>query len=189
MFLQPNFTTFQNADPSPFAGFQGPSMHGYPGANRMTTNASENKPGNITIDDIINALQSARNDALRDSRQERAPESLSVRPIDLNKSRTVFVVAKKLFASGKVWEPVKMSTEENLMELEMKRLVDANPGKEYKIHQLQWMTVDDDKKGEKGGNGKSTSIDTDSDDDISFDDSDSDAEADAPRGVHFVGWG
>jgi hypothetical protein len=102
----------------------------------------------INIDDIINALQSTRNDTYKLEEEIKTLNEFKPKPIDLNQGNTYYVVAHKIFASGQVWEPdTPLLQDERRAQFELFRLSRMS-NCEYKIHKLKWCT-DDEISGEE----------------------------------------
>lgn len=96
---------------------------------------------NITIDDIIGALQSAKDSA------KMAQEKLAAvnkahqpcRPVDFNKGPVSYMVAECLFASGKVWQPLGQ-LHPNLKEAQeyADSLRSQDPSRQIEVFPLTW---------------------------------------------------
>jgi hypothetical protein len=100
----------------------------------------------ISIDDVIIALQDAKDVKTRAEQELRHMQTSQPKPIDLNKSTTVYVVAHKAFATGNVWQPDTHLIHDRKHALfEMETLQRMNPSIEYHISELEW-SLDTEKK-------------------------------------------
>src|SRR5689334_19325450 len=117
-------------------GFQPQQVYGYSSEPARTSS--------INIDDIIIALQTARDAKFKLEQHIAALKENMPKPIDLNKSTTCFLVAHKTFASGKVWQPdTPLLPNENIARFELNRLSQANPNVEYRISKVEWFAPDE----------------------------------------------
>ena len=104
------------------------------------TEHGHKKMSSISIEDIILALQSARDEklaaqrALESSREVREEQQ---KPLDLNRGKTFYIIAHKIFASGEVWQPdSKLFSEENMARYEMQRLAAMDKDITYRVQEL-----------------------------------------------------
>lgn len=119
-----------------FSGFQPQQVYGY--SNEPVRTSS------INIDDIIIALQNARDAKFKLEQHIAALKENMPKPIDLNKSTTCYLVAHKTFASGKVWQPdTPLLPNENIARFELNRLLQTNPSVDYRISKVEWFSPED----------------------------------------------
>src|SRR6478609_407620 len=100
----------------------------------------ERKSGsNISIDDIISALQTARDSKFKLENAIATMKASQPKPIDLNRSSTCWIVAHKTFATGKVWQPdTPLISDKKVALFELQQLQRQNPTVEYAIQKLEW---------------------------------------------------
>lgn len=114
-----------------FAGFQPQQVYGYSSEPARTSS--------VNIDDIIIALQTAKDAKFKLEQHITALKENMPKPIDLNKGTTCYLVAHKTFASGKVWQPdTPLLPNEGIAHFELNRLSQANPNVDYRISKLEW---------------------------------------------------
>lgn len=101
-------------------------------------------PSNISIDDIIGALQNARADTAKMEAHVASMKESQPKPIDLGKGNTVYIVAHKTFASGNVWHPdTPLLPNDKVAKFELQRLRRIHPETEYALSKLEWTVIQD----------------------------------------------
>lgn len=128
---------------SPAGMQQQPSMAGASYSRQPVMQMSNNS--SVSIDDIIGALTVSR-DASRDAaRQVAAMKQQQQKPIDLNRNDVFYLVCSRVFASGKVWQPVStMLPEQQMADYEARRLSYTNGNAEYKVFKIKWVLDTDE---------------------------------------------
>lgn len=136
---------------------------------------------NISLDDIIGALQNARVEKMKLEQKVASVHDQQPKPLDLNRGTTMYLVAHKAFATGNVWQPdTVLLPDERAARFEMSRLQRTNPEQEYKLAKLDWTFADTASHTKKDSHDHPTNVgfqwdygdqtnDNPDDDDISFD--------------------
>jgi hypothetical protein len=105
--------------------------------------AQQQQPGRInvpqstiTIDDIIGALQIAKDAKVK---AEQQAENVKQKPLDFNRTTTYYMVCFRLFANGHVWQPDSaMWPDEQSAMFHRQGLMRQNPNVDYKVFKLNW---------------------------------------------------
>jgi hypothetical protein len=117
----------------------------------------------LTIDDIIGALQLSRDASREANRQMQAMKQQQQKPLDLNTNDTFYIICSRVFATGKVWQPVSiMMPESQMADYEMRRLQYTNQNVEYKVFKIKW-SPDESSSESKNKQPISDQVDTDFD--------------------------
>jgi hypothetical protein len=100
----------------------------------------------IGIDDIIGALQNARDAKIK---AEQIAEKAQQKPLDFNRSTTYWTVCNRLFANGHVWQQESvMWPDEQSANFEKRRLSVQNPHADYRVFKVNWVVDGNEEKEE-----------------------------------------
>jgi hypothetical protein len=115
-------------------------MHGQQSMNNVNLyNQQPSRNSNISIDDIIIALQNAKEKTCQLQQQIETLKSNQPKPIDLNRTNISYVVCHKVFASGKVYQPdTPLLSDEGKARYARDKLSHTNRDIEYSVHKVTW---------------------------------------------------
>jgi len=179
------FASLGGQQPGTFGGFQSGAPYATAAQQPYGYSSEPQRQSSINIDDIIVALQNARNSKVEMEKHILQLKESQPKPIDLNQGNTCYMVAHKTFATGKVWQPdTPLLPNEGIARYELRRLSMMHPEVTYKISKVEWhQPVEEDDK-EKTRRFEQSFTKEDAQKDVEYDDENHDDVAQNNRFVY-----